>query len=361
MDNFPPIGSTYEWNAPSHERAALPGGATLFATGRGALASVCLTLAAKAAVWLPSYFCDDVIEALIRFGIRVQSYEDLPTHSEPDWQTLKPRDGDVVVAVNFFGVRDAAPWKQWQRGHAGVCLVEDHTHDPLSSWAIHSTADYAFASLRKTVPIPDGAMLWSPKCKPLPETAGPNHPASAAYILAGMIFKKSYLAGGAANDPLYDQMRLCQLRGEELLSGAGTGPISVWSRRTICRGLPADLRHMRERNTAQFLDALDRTSGLRAVGPMFRSWPSGHCPFNPALLFESRELREVCRQNFVRHRVYVTVHWPASKRMSSRAADIAGRALTIPLDYRCRPDQHERIIRLLRDSLAAGMAAQRAA
>ncbi|MFI6173825.1 hypothetical protein ACIBCN_44130 [Nocardia sp. NPDC051052] len=57
---------------------------------------------------------------------------------------------------NLFGLRTRPNYV----GIQGL-VVEDHTHDPLSHWAKETTADYAFASLRKTLPIPDGAVVWS--------------------------------------------------------------------------------------------------------------------------------------------------------------------------------------------------------
>ena len=82
---------------------------------------------------------------------------------------------DVVLAVNYFGVRAGEPWQQWREKHACV-LLEDHSHDPVSGWAQSSRADYAFSSLRKTMPVPDGAILWSPLGHPLPITADTEFP-----------------------------------------------------------------------------------------------------------------------------------------------------------------------------------------
>jgi hypothetical protein len=47
--------------------------------------------------------------------------------------------------------------------------------------------------------------------------------------------------------------------------------------------------------------------------------------------------------------------------MTPRAADVARRLLTIPLDFRCGPDQHGRIISILQDSLAESKAVRDAA
>ena len=78
-----------------------------------------------------------------------------------------------MLAVNFFGIRKGKAWQDWLSQHKDIILIEDHTHDPFSTWAQQSTAHYAMASLRKTLPIPDGAILWSPQKMSLPKPTSP--------------------------------------------------------------------------------------------------------------------------------------------------------------------------------------------
>ena len=61
---------------------------------------------------------------------------------EPNWKSLLPDKHDLVMAVNYFGVRTKEPWERWRSRHDCIVL-EDHSHDPVSSWALTSTADYA--------------------------------------------------------------------------------------------------------------------------------------------------------------------------------------------------------------------------
>ena len=74
---------------------------------------------------------------------------------EPRWETIGAGRGDAVLAVNFFGAGTGTGWAD-QRAAADWLLVEDHSHDPFSPWAVGSNADFAFSSLRKTLPVPDG-------------------------------------------------------------------------------------------------------------------------------------------------------------------------------------------------------------
>jgi hypothetical protein len=271
--------------------------------------------------------------------------------NEPEWATLTPEPGEIVVAVNLFGVRDAKPWQECRSQHPAVFFVEDHTHDPFSDWAANSTADYAIASLRKTIPVPDGAVIWSPNGLPLPDP-GDAPGSSAALALAGMLLKKSYLETGATDNELYQEMRLCQQHGEERLSGAHGEPISHSSREYLSCGVPADLRERRQSNVRNFLDALDCSPPIAGLQPMFRRCRPGLCPLNPVLLFDSHVQRDACRANLLKNRIYAAVHWPLSKWMSPRAADIASRALTIPLDFRCAADCYLFILEILRGSRA---------
>ena len=156
------VGSDFHWSAAfltGVPETALPKDAELFATGRGALVTL-LTVGrdTRPCLHLPSHFCMEVASAL-SVSCEIRWYRDLPNERQPDFDTLRPEPGDFVLANNPFGLREAASWLQWRKP-AEVCLIEDHTHDIAGAWATGSTADYAIASLRKTLPLPDGGLLW---------------------------------------------------------------------------------------------------------------------------------------------------------------------------------------------------------
>ena len=109
-------------------------------------------------------------------------------NSKIDW-----RLGDAIFWVNFFGLGIKPPFgfvPDW------VEIIEDHTHDPWSVWAYESTANWCVASLRKTLPLGNGGVLWSPAGHPLP-SASPvtpeRHTAALEKFLAAMLLKKRYL------------------------------------------------------------------------------------------------------------------------------------------------------------------------
>jgi hypothetical protein len=155
--------------------------ASLFASGTDALVALVRWGASRHGwrrVWLPSYYCPEVpagLAALERDGIELLAYSDHLLTEPPAIEAILAEPGDVIVVANQLGIR-----RRPDPGRAvvpGAVVVEDHSHDPGSAWARASGADYAFASLRKTLPIPDGGAAWT---RGPPGTARGRRPRRAA-------------------------------------------------------------------------------------------------------------------------------------------------------------------------------------
>src|ERR1039458_5638988 len=162
-----------------------PARRSFFASGRAALGALCrrwIETHSHARLWLPDYFCPEVVSSLCSRNIRVAFYTDNPQRAGPELSHLYVLPGDMVLAVNYFGVRSGDQWSAWRESTPSVALIEDHTHDPQSLWARSSRADFAFASLRKTLPLPDGAIAWSPRELSLPEAAPDGPPTGRSLI-----------------------------------------------------------------------------------------------------------------------------------------------------------------------------------
>jgi hypothetical protein len=109
-------------------------------------------------VWIPSYYCDSVIAFLSQdISINLQYYNSNPMKASllEQYQILET---DIVLIVNYFGFSMSVD----SLTKIKAIFIEDHTHDPWSKLAYGSKADWCMASLRKTLPIPDGAVVWSP-------------------------------------------------------------------------------------------------------------------------------------------------------------------------------------------------------
>jgi hypothetical protein len=218
--------------------------------------------------------------------------------------------------------------------------VEDHSHDPFSPWAVGSSADYAFCSARKTLPVPDGGILWSPQQRDLPPQ--PRGGADGSQLkLAAMLLKGRYLDRGG--DDLKERFRRLQLEGEEQLRRAPVAAASPAARDAVIGGAPLPWRVRRSDNAVVLLGAL---SGFRIAEPLFDEWPAGAAPLGVVLVFESQPVRDRIREALREAGVYCPVHWPIDSG-PPQVRDLSARVLTIPTDWRYSAGDMERVASIL--------------
>jgi hypothetical protein len=348
----PEIGSEFHWDPAvllDTERggppAWLPAG-ELFATACGAIAELLRLLGPAGRLHVPSYFCMGVAEVLSEL-IPIAWYRHLPDGRGPRWETLRAGDGDVVLAQNLFGRDDGGTWSSWIRAHPRIPVIEDHSHDPFSDWARDSVAAYAVASLRKTLPLPDGGLLWSPQGRPLPAPHGPE--STGAHLkLAAMLLKSAWLAGQNRDK---DRFRSLQQQGEHDLLGS-SGPASAFTR----AALPMmDVAGLRDRGAAGARELggllVGRTPGMEIVSDG---------PFRLQLACPTTHARDALQAHLARHRIFAPVHWRQDRNRlwsgDHEALDLAGRMLTLPVDHRCGPGDLSRMAEVVR-SFAPALAA----
>lgn len=177
-------------------------------------------------LWVPEYFCYDVIASLKEAGLNLMFYQDWPDdHNDSETLENIQRKGlflptDAVLRVNYYGTRKFRSTEKLPV----AAVVEDHTHDLIGDWPIHSTADWCIASLRKTLPIPEGGMLWAPRGLKLPsaQEVSEENERIATIRWNAMKLKARYLAGEAVEkaefrkgyvetEEYFDHAQICAL------------------------------------------------------------------------------------------------------------------------------------------------------
>jgi hypothetical protein len=298
-------------------------------------------------LWVPSYFCQEVLRSWLAAGIELRLYEDGPG-AQRDC-SAQPDAGDVVLTVAYFGVR---PPPRLPSVPPGVMVLEDHTHDPYAAWARDSRADYAFASLRKTLPVPDGAVVWSPRGLPLAE-APPLSEAralAAAQRLEAMTLKRRYLRGEHVSKEAF---RRLAVGGEHALARSGPAAPSAYAR-ALLEAFPHDAwREARARNHRAFCEAAPGLRGARVLA----SSGEGGVPFSILLELESRALRDRLRAALIAHAVYPAILWsldePAIPGLSPSTRDFASRMLSLHCDGRYGPSDMVRLAAFVSGALEA--------
>lgn len=280
-------------------------------------------------LWVPSYFCPEVVAAARETGLAVSAYGCLPLGLPPPAACDPPRagPGDVVLQVNYFGL-EARGVAAGALELAGAERIEDHTHDPCSPWARRSRADFCLASLRKTLPLPDGGALWSPAGHALP-AAPPlraRHRAAAARKLVAMALKARYLEGRAVPKAVFRRL------AAQAESALGVGPASAISAeaRALLGGFPVERWRARRRDNHRLVTAaLADVPGLRVAQP---ADGERGCPSSAMLVFASGALRDAVRAALLEAGVYPAILWPAQQGAVERA--LSARLLSLPCDMR---------------------------
>lgn len=327
----------------------LPAEASYWHSGRHALRALVRALR-PARVLFPSFYCQDVLDAAD--DAEVRAYGDAPEDERIDIDALDLRPGDMVVVTNNYGLRRASPLGVLP---PSVTLVEDHTHDPLSRWARESVADFAFASLRKWFPLPDGALLWSPAGKqvpPAPSFDPVAHAASAAITLdrlTGMLLKQRYLAGEPVTKVDY---RARAVAGEDAIGKGDPAPMSPVSRALIGT-FPAEAwRTARTRNHATFERALGAVSGVRLLT---QPGDETRAPYAAVLCFDDPAKRDAVRTELVKRNIYPAVLWPLAPDRApgipASHVELSRRVLCLHCDHRYGANDMERVAAAVRGAL----------
>lgn len=302
--------------------------ANYYADGRQALIHLCQNHVWRR-LWIPSYYCYEVITSLKNAGINLQFYEDWPeyTEEESDLPLLlheeKVRPTDAILRVNYFGLRSL----RRTRKSIGVTVIEDHTHDLLGEWALNSNADWCIASLRKTLPIPEGGVLWSPLGLELPkspESSDENEVVAdtrweamklkSAYLSGCNIKKASFRERFVDTEDYFDKAEVCALdrRSREYLEHFD---LKAW--------------YDKKRENWSLLNKL-RRSDVQVLIP-----ESKECyPFSLVLLFDTKSKRDWIRKVLIENNVYPAVLWDMPESVDNRLLSFSGRMLSIHCDAR---------------------------
>ena len=316
----------------------------LFGTGRDAIRAIlALGMLSKGwkRLWIPAYFCQTVVQSIVETGINVRNYSAWYPGVSKDEDGPRAVPGDVVLVVNHFGLKSQSPCVIDTRNASAV--LEDHTHDPWSPWAFTSKADYCIASLRKVLPIPDGAVLWSPSSLSLPEPPPltEEHDRAAGMKLEAMKLKAEHLAGSSLDKEVY---RKLFASGEKRLSGSSVSAISAWSQEQLDRFPVSAWRKIRRRNVQTLLHAL---SGLPWAHVLAPSDDLDSVPFSAVLLFETTEFRNFVREGLILTGVYPAILWPLDEPVLDgiprEAVGASRRMLSIHCDMRYSEQDLKRV------------------
>lgn len=193
---------------------------TLFYTGRHAIKYIFDKLIAETnieKIWLPKYYCQHVTSWLKKCYSTIHFYTIDPFNPDHQLNVLDfATEKDIVLLNNFWGLFH---YNIPTTTNKPFC-VEDHSHGWLSTGCLTSKADYCVASLRKTLPIPLGGILWQPNNAKQNETTTIGNIDTVFYnnwdlINRAMQLKQNYIYNNSDNDNVIKHKYLHQISESE--------------------------------------------------------------------------------------------------------------------------------------------------
>ena len=305
--------------------------ANYYADGRQALIHLYQTQGWQR-LWMPEYFCYDVIVSLKEAGLNLMLYRDYPGANDEQTLDAIQQEGnilptDAILRVNYYGTRSFRSTEKL----LVAAIVEDHTHDVIGDWPRHSTADWCIASLRKTVPIPEGGMLWSPKSLELPsapEMSEENNQIATIrweamklktrYLTGEAVEKVEFRKGYVETEEYFDHAQVCALdkASQEYLK---TFDIRSW--------------YNKKRENWELLKDIKK-DGVQVISPE----SIGCYPFSLVLLLESPEERDKVRKSLIEYQVYPAVLWNVPEGVHDDVRRFSRCMLSVHCDGRYNAD-----------------------
>ncbi len=315
-------------------------GATLLADGRQCIVALIRQYGWKR-LWMPDYFGYEVIDTIkVQTGIEVIYYADSPL-DEYKVEKLAYEEGDVLLRMNFFGIRG-------QRSNKNIpCpVIEDHSHDPFGHWALYSDADWCISSIRKILPLPEGGMMWSPKGYSLTLNMQPSEENEqiSATRWEGMEMKTAYLKG---EDVSKEEFRKRYTETEEFFDRAEPSMIDERSKDVVSKKLDINLWQIAKRKNWLLLKSLLNIESCKIIEPEDETCTA----FSLVLLLETKAQRDLVRKKLINACVYPAILWVVPDKASKNSKDFSERMLSIHCDGRYKEEDVRQLAGILNKAI----------
>lgn len=315
----------------------------LYSCGRQALEAV-IKQGRWQRIWVPAYYCYEVIDHVKKLGVEVLCYWDTPSRIDDDIivHELPYVEGDVLLRTQYFGLRGKR-----SNNAIPVPVIEDHTHDLVSEWALNSDADWCIASLRKVLPLAAGGIAWSPKQKELPQTISstPDCETMASIRYEAMLLKSYYIESIDAGLEIKNSFRAGYVDSEERIGKLKLSGIDKVSASVLNS---FDVKKWTQKKLENWHTAVSCI--IPDVPILGRRLDCGLNPFSLVLLMDSKESRDKLRHYMIQHSIYPAILWQIPDECAySEAKLFSDRMLSVHCDARYTQEDMVQMCRIIND------------
>lgn len=342
------IGSEFEYptdeqlDAGGHLSQWIGAGMQAVSTGRQALGLIAARLAAdgRAGILVPDHYCESMTDPFRRHGLVVVTVPTTPEcllDADAMDAALATHPGMAVLHCETFGTQaDPDLACVLDRARTGDhAVVVDRTHSVMGSpgWR----GDYEMASLRKLLPIPDGA--WISGLGP----ALSQDPLSAEFVRLRTLAahtKSDYLHHQRADKAHLELFGQAEDLLDQLIHAAA---MSAEASALLDRLDRERIRAARLRNAIQLAEGVAEL-GVEVANPS--GWPHSPC----YLVIRVPDAAAL-RRALVHESIYCPIHWP---RPAELDASVRWRddLLSLVIDQRYTTNDMERLQGALKRALS---------
>jgi hypothetical protein len=294
-------------------------------TGRAALRVALRSAAARGAravLWLPEFCCAELHAAAAAESFAVRTYSDAPV--DEGFVAPAPADGEVFLYIHYFGFRNAAveAWLAARSGR-GFLVIEDCAHGALTA-GVGQVGDVVFSSLRKLLPVPDGALLGADfelACDGVEDA----DEGTVNRRLAGKLLRGVGQSHAAAFLRWFGE-------AEAALAAAAPARRSWVSTQLIDTVDQVREAQRRVANYAALAAALaERPALAGVVVPLRERLCAGEVPLGLPVRIEGID-RDALRAALALRGAFCPVHWPVSPSCGTLARALSAKILTLPIE-----------------------------
>jgi len=309
--------------------------------GRSAIKSLFVCLDdGKGLIALPEYICESVSDIfpkdrVVYYGINDDFQIEKESFANIDFEKVS-----FFFLLHYFGTLqngDVLTYIKDLSAGFDFTVIEDTTHSILTSPS--TIGDYMVCSLRKWIPVSNGAVLYTNKDNALPDISGYKAAPENSKFIA-MILKGLYLNGEL---DCHDKYRKLFVSGESEFDNRDEiftiSDLSAFLLR--CFDL-AEIKEKRKENQRYICNCLTQKGMKPAV-----DFKDNECPFTYPVFVKQRD---AFRKYLIDNNIFCAVHWPVNNDFSFNnyhAHRIYGEIISLPIDQRYDRNHMEYLIKCI--------------
>lgn len=288
---------------------------TFLSTCRSAIAAILDNISSGGVALVPAFTCHSVIEPFIQCGYEVIGYA-IKSNLQIDWENIRflvdKYTPKVVLTHGYFGFEytNVSNYCLSELHKNGCIIIDDFTQNMFSDIR-RIQANYIVGSIRKWLPIPDGAFVSQLKFDGLAE----DKELVDAKISA-MHAKYQYIFEGLGDKPNF--MNLDNIAENILDSRKDAFAMSAYSRYIISKLDRSEFCQTRRENYSYLAHRLAQHHEIEVIHPDLSSTET---PFMLPVMV--RHKRSELQKYLAQRGVYPTIIWKCPKELEDRISPLS--------------------------------------